>query len=72
MPLEKAIQKLTGLPAEKYRIEKRGVLKEGNYADLVILRDFKPEAVFVNGVQAIEKGALKNASAGRIIRFPRP
>ncbi len=71
MPLEKAVYKLTGLPAEKYRIEKRGVLKEGNHADLVILRDFRPELVFVNGAQAIEGGVLKNASAGRAIRAPR-
>ncbi|GEM_PF-1198590 len=72
MPLEKAIYKLTGLPAEKYRIEKRGVLKEGNHADLVILRDFKPETVFVNGARAIEGGILKNASAGRIVRASHP
>lgn len=72
VPLEKVIHKLTGLPAEKYHIENRGILKEGNRADLVILRDFKPETVFVNGVQAIEGGVLKNASGGKIIRAPRP
>ncbi len=71
VPLEKMIYKLTGLPAEKYRIEKRGILKEGNHADLVILRDFKPETVFVNGTRAIEGGLFKNASGGGIIRAPR-
>ncbi len=72
MPLEKMIYKLSGLPSEKYGIEKRGALKEGYYADLVILRDYRPETVFVNGTQAMEGGILKNASRGRVIRAPHP
>ncbi len=36
MPLEKAVYKMTGLPAATMSIPERGLLKEGNYADLVI------------------------------------
>ena len=34
---EEAIRRMTSLPAETFRIPKRGTLKEGNYADLVLL-----------------------------------
>ncbi|HLX67634.1 MAG TPA: hypothetical protein VKR41_11585, partial [Puia sp.] len=36
IPLEDAIHKLTGMPAEKLRLNKRGELKVGNYADIVV------------------------------------
>ena len=34
--LEEAVRKMTGLPAEKFRIKNRGFIKVGYYADLVI------------------------------------
>ncbi len=40
MSLETAIYKMTGLPAATFGFEKRGLLKEGYYADIAI---FKPE-----------------------------
>lgn len=40
--LETAIYKMTGLPAATFGIEQRGLLKEGNFADIAI---FKPEAI---------------------------
>lgn len=46
MPLEKAVYKMTGLPADQMRIEKRGRLMEGYYADLAV---FDPDAVADNG-----------------------
>ncbi|NBB76205.1 MAG: amidohydrolase family protein, partial [Bacteroidetes bacterium] len=42
IPLEEAIRKLTSLPASNLKIEKRGALKEGYYADVVI---FDPETI---------------------------
>ncbi|MEL7530424.1 MAG: amidohydrolase family protein [Bacteroidota bacterium] len=42
MSLEKAIYKMTGLPAATFGFENRGLLKEGYYADIAI---FKPEAL---------------------------
>jgi N-acyl-D-amino-acid deacylase len=68
IPLEEAIRKLTSLPAGNLRIDRRGSLKEGFFADLVV---FDPNTiedhatfvsphqyatgmvhVFVNGVQS--------------------
>lgn len=84
--LEEAIYKLSGLPASNLKIQKRGLLKPGFYADLVI---FDPEAVqdhatfdnpqqyatgishvFVNGTQVLENGEHTGALPGRAIWGP--
>lgn len=86
MPLEKAIYKLAKLPATNLKIKKRGVLKVGNYADVVI---FDPEKiidkatyenphqyatgiihVFVNGVHVIKDGEHTGATPGRFVKGP--
>jgi len=36
LSLEEAIRRMTSLPASKFNIEKRGVLQEGYYADIVV------------------------------------
>ena len=36
MPLEEAVRRLTGLPAENLKLKKRGTLVAGNYADVVV------------------------------------
>ncbi len=41
-PLETAVYKMTGLPAKKFGLDKRGVLKAGHAADLAL---FDPETV---------------------------
>lgn len=38
LSLEKAIYKMTGYPAERFRLNGRGVLRQGNYADVVVFR----------------------------------
>lgn len=84
--LEEAIYKLSGLPASNLKIQKRGLLKPGFYADLVI---FDPEAVqdhatfdnpqqyatgishvFVNGTQVLENGEHTGSLPGRAIWGP--
>ena len=40
--LEEAIRKMTSLPANAFRLERRGQLCEGNWADIVV---FNPEKV---------------------------
>lgn len=84
MPLDQAIWKLTGLPAKKMGLQKRGTLTIGSYADIVI---FNPETinekatllnpyqypdgidyVFVNGYAAVAEGKLTNQQSGRFLK----
>lgn len=87
IPLEEAIHKLTHLSAQKLKIgDKRGLLKPGYYADIVI---FDPKTiqdhatfenphqyatgvqhVFVNGVQVLKDGEHTGATPGRFVRGP--
>jgi N-acyl-D-amino-acid deacylase len=87
IPLEEAIYKLTHLSAKKLKIDdKRGLLKPGYYADIVI---FDPETiqdhatfeephqyatgvahVFVNGEQVLQDGEHTGATPGRFVRGP--
>lgn len=80
---EKAIYKMSGAPAERFGIEKRGAIKVGNHADIVIL---DPETVndiatinkpyqypvginyvLVNGKIALEEGLFVDAKNGSVI-----
>jgi N-acyl-D-amino-acid deacylase len=82
-PLETAVHKMTGLPAHTFRLEGRGRLAVGFFADLVV---FDPEkiidcatfeqpkrfsqgidSVLVNGRLSWEAGATSVARAGRLI-----
>jgi N-acyl-D-amino-acid deacylase len=84
--LEEAIRKLTSLPASNMKIQKRGLLKKGYYADVVI---FDPQKitdhasfdhphqystgvtdVFVNGKQVLRNSEHTGAKPGRIVRGP--
>ncbi len=86
IPLEEAIYRLTGLPASNLKLENRGFLKEGYFADVVI---FDPELiddhatfenphqyatgiehVFVNGVQVIKNGEHTGEKPGRFVKGP--
>ena len=86
IPLEEAIYKLTSLSANKLKIKKRGLLKEGYYADVVI---FDPNTisdhatfgnphqlatgmqhVFVNGIQVLNEGEHTGATPGKVVRGP--
>ncbi len=86
MPLEEAIHKLTGMPAELLQLKKRGQLKTGNYADIVVFDPTtiranstyeKPHQlaagvsdVFVNGTQVLKDGAHTGAKPGRVVYGP--
>jgi N-acyl-D-amino-acid deacylase len=86
LPLEEAIRKLTALPAANLKIDRRGLLREQYFADVVV---FDPAAiqdhatfaephqyatgmvhVFVNGVQVLADGEHTGATPGRVVRGP--
>ena len=84
--LQEAVRKLSGLPAKNLKLERRGELKQGYYADVVV---FDPETVqdhatfvephqyatgmrhvFVNGEQVLKDGEHTGATPGRVVRGP--
>ncbi|MEM3562201.1 MAG: D-aminoacylase [Candidatus Jordarchaeaceae archaeon] len=84
MGLEEAVRKMTSLPAQRFRLKDRGVLREGNYADCVIfdperVRDCATieepnrlsegiEYVIVNGTVVFEHGKFVGKYPGKILR----
>jgi N-acyl-D-amino-acid deacylase len=84
LSLEEAIRKFSALPAQRMRLNDRGVLKTSLWADLVIfdpneIRDIatfeKPnqlsigmEFVLVNGVPVIANGKMTGALPGKVLR----
>jgi len=86
LSLEEAIRKLAALPAQTMRIDRRGELKAGFFADVVV---FDPNTiqdhatfidphqyatgmvhVFVNGEQVLKDGEHTGATPGRVVRGP--
>lgn len=86
VPLAEAIRKITSLPAEREHLQRRGLLKEGFFADVTV---FDPKTiidkatyqepnqmsvgvddVFVNGQLEFAKGKLTGVTAGRALRGP--
>ena len=86
MPLAEAIHRLTGLPAQNWKLKDRGCLDPGCFADVVV---FDPESirdhatfddpqqyasgvsdVFVNGVQVLRDGQHTGRTPGRVVRGP--
>ena len=84
--IEEAVRKLTSLPASNLKINKRGSLNKGYFADLAI---FNPETiqdratfsephqlstgmihVFVNGEQVLKNGKHTGVTPGRVVRGP--
>jgi N-acyl-D-amino-acid deacylase len=86
IPLGEAIRRLTSLPASNLKLQRRGSLRAGNYADIVVfdpqqIQDHADFAnphrystgvlhVFVNGVQVLERGEHTGATPGRVVRGP--
>lgn len=84
MPLKTGIYKMTGLPAKRMGLSDRGILKEGNFADVVIFDEATiidkatfeaphqyPEGihlVLVNGKVTVKNDEYLDARAGKILR----
>ena len=83
VPLPEMIRKMTSLPAEHFRLKDRGVLKKGNFADVVVFDPAKIKenttyakphqlsegvvALAVNGTLTIENGALTGKRSGMFL-----
>jgi N-acyl-D-amino-acid deacylase len=86
VPLAEAIRRLTSFPAENLKLDRRGALKPGYFADVVVfdpakIQDHstfeKPHQystgvrdVFVNGVQVLKNGEHTGAKPGQVLRGP--
>ncbi len=68
MPLGTAIYKMTGLPAQRLDLDRRGLIREGYFADLVIFKDAEIREVVLNGKRVVKEGNLQNILAGRILK----
>ncbi len=82
--LEEAIRKMTSMPATRFQLEGRGLVREGYYADIVVF-DYEKlddgstieeplayckgvEHVLVNGVSVVVDGEHTGARPGRTLR----
>ncbi len=84
--VQEAVRRLTSLPAGHLKIDHRGLLQPGYFADVVV---FDPDTiadhatfekphqystgvsdVFVNGVQVVRDGEHTGAKPGRVVRGP--
>jgi N-acyl-D-amino-acid deacylase len=82
--LETAVHKMSGLSARNFRLEDRGEIREGAYADIVVfdaatVKDVATfeqpkalsvgiESVFVNGAIAYRAGQVASERGGRFLR----
>jgi len=66
--IEAAIKKLTSAPAKKFNLKKRGLVKEGYIADLVVLKNGEIKHVLVNGKIAVKDGVFQSLLGGEILR----
>jgi N-acyl-D-amino-acid deacylase len=82
--IEDAVKKITGTPAKKIGLQKRGTLEVGNYADVVIFNsDISDKAtmqdpfrfstgiehVLVNGEATVEQAKRTGAKPGTVLKF---
>ena len=83
LSIEEGIYKMTGLPAQTIGLHRKGTIREGFSADLVLfdleqVNDpatfLKPHQyaegtkyVFVNGIMAVSEGVFNSAYAGRVL-----
>ena len=84
IPLEEGVRRLTSLPAMNLKLDRRGALKPGHFADVVVFDPAKISAhatyekpheystgvlhVFVNGAQVLKNGEHTGATPGRVVR----
>ncbi len=72
MSFDEAIRKITAEPARMFGLAGRGVIKEGNYADLVCFRGNEVKFTIVNGRVVEKENEFQSALPGRILRHSAP
>jgi N-acyl-D-aspartate/D-glutamate deacylase len=86
VPLAEAIRRLAALPAQNLSLDRRGLLKPGYFADVVVFDPAKVQDhatfekphqystgvvhVFVNGVHVLKNGEHTGATPGRVLYGP--
>jgi len=86
VPLAEAVRRLASLPSENFKLHRRGLIKPGYFADIVVfdLARIQDHAtfenphqhstgmahVFVNGIQVLKDGEHTGAKPGRVLRGP--
>ena len=86
IPLEEAVRRLTSFPCDTLRIQRRGRLQKGHFADVVVFDPARIQDhatfdqphqystgvahVLVNGVQVLRNGEHTGAKPGRVVRGP--
>jgi N-acyl-D-amino-acid deacylase len=86
IPLEEAVRRLTSLPAQNLRLERRGLLEPGCFADVVVFDPARIQDhatyddphqyatgvghVAVNGTLVLRNGEHTGALPGRVVRGP--
>jgi N-acyl-D-amino-acid deacylase len=86
LTLEQAVRRLSALPAENLKLDRRGVLKTGYYADVVVFDPARVQDhatyeqphqystgmvhVFVNGVPVLKNGEHTGNKPGQVVRGP--
>jgi N-acyl-D-amino-acid deacylase len=84
--LAEAVRRLTSLPAENLKLDRRGAIKPGYFADVVVFDSEKIQDhatfdrphqfatgvahVFINGTQVLKNGTHTGAKPGRVVRGP--
>jgi N-acyl-D-amino-acid deacylase len=64
---EQVIAKLTGAPAKKLGLPRRGFIAPDHFADIVILRDYEVQSVFVNGAEVFADGVFAAERNGTVL-----
>lgn len=88
LPLQEAVRKMTSLPAQHFRFDRRGLLKVGYAADVTVFNPAvvadaatfeKPHAyavgipyVLVNGTVVVRKGEHTGKFPGQVLRITNP